>query len=74
MSLVAQLYDDITLSEAMKLSDSEARFLLEHAQFTIMRQAMTNPEFRKGLKTGLSPAVRAVRGEPEPGGQVGPPP
>lgn len=62
MSLVAQLYG-LSVNEAMKLSDKQTAFMLDHAQFTLMSSALTNQNFRADLQQRLSPTTRAVRSE-----------
>jgi len=62
MSLVAHLYG-MSINEAMKLSDSQVSFMLDHAQFSLVSAALTNQGFRADLQSRLGPAARAVRKE-----------
>jgi hypothetical protein len=76
MGLVADIYG-MEVNEAMMLTDTEAEFLLEKAQITMMGLATTSPAMQEILRGQLAPTLRAVRAAREQrpdDNPVGPPP
>jgi hypothetical protein len=60
MALVADLYG-MSINEAMKLSPSEANYMLDKARLTFYNLAGSSPEFQAIMRSRLSGTLKGVR-------------